>query len=222
MHILLIEDDVELGTELQKALACLGATSEWVRSARQARHFVNDNLATQRFACAVLDIGLPDGSGLDALKEWRNAGNAIPVILLTARDALDMRIAGLDAGADDYVIKPVAPSELLSRIRAVTRRAAGKSSSIWTVGNLRIDCSLHQVHLGPTEIILSPKEFQILHELARHSGKVVTRHRLSAAVAPLGEPMESGTLEWHIHNLRKKLGEQAIRTVRGVGYALLE
>lgn len=218
MHLLLVEDDLELGTAMLHALVARGFTNEWVRTARAALELVDD--VDSLFACAVLDLGLPDGEGLDVLKEWRRRGVRFPVILLTARDALQARVAGLDAGADDYVIKPVEPEELVSRIRAVTRRAGGHTSSLWSVGSLQIDLNLREVRQGGRPVELSRMEFDVVAELARHAGEVVSKHKLVRALAPLGEPMEFNALEVHIHHLRKKLGADSILTVRGVGYRI--
>ncbi|MGN6831273.1 response regulator [Paucibacter sp. M5-1] len=220
MHILLVEDDLDLGADLQKALKAHGLSSEWVRTLAQARALCGPADESMPYVCAVLDLGLPDGEGLTLLREWRRAALALPVILLTARDALEARVAGLDAGADDYVIKPVQAAELASRVRAVTRRAAGQASSIWTLGSISIDMGRREVRTDEELVSLSPREFAIVAELARHGGGVVTKHRLVRAVAPLGEALEFSALEWHIHNLRRKLGEDCIRTVRGVGYGM--
>ncbi len=218
MHLLLVEDDLELGTEMLHALVARGFTNEWVRTARAALDLV-DHVDTL-FACAVLDLGLPDGEGLDVLKEWRRKGARFPIILLTARDALQARVAGLDAGADDYVIKPVEPEELVSRIHAVTRRAGGHTSSLWSVGSLQIDLNLREVRQQGKPVELSRLEFDVVAELARHAGQVVSKHRLVRALSPLGDPMEFNALEVHIHNLRKKMGAGSILTVRGVGYRI--
>nr|WP_028310554.1 response regulator [Derxia gummosa] len=222
MHLLLVEDDLELGAELQRALAAHGLTSEWVRDVRHARALaeVADEEGAPRFACALLDLGLPDADGLSLLAHWRGRRVALPVIVLTARDALDARVAALDAGADDYVIKPCAPIEIASRVRAVVRRSAGQSTLVWRVGALGIDTGRHEVTLDGVPVTLSPKEFRIVVELARLPGETVSKHRLARAVAPLAEPMEFSALEWHIHNLRRKLGNERVRTVRGVGYWL--
>jgi two-component system response regulator QseB len=220
MHLLLIEDDLDLGAALQAALATQGFTSEWVRNARDARAHTRDGEA--RYACALLDLGLPDGQGVDLLRAWRNRNLAMPVIVLTANDAVSSRVGSLDAGADDYVIKPVAPEELTARVRAVTRRAAGQSSSRWRVGPLEVDVLRCEVRVDGCAIALSPKEFQIVEQLARHAGEVVPKHRVARALSPLGDPPEFVTLEWHVHNLRRKLGAQSIRTVRGVGYVMGE
>lgn len=219
MHLLLVEDDLDLGAELQRALAGHGYTSKWVRSAHHALSATESGASTL-FACALLDLGLPDGHGIDVLRHWRKQGLKLPVIVLTARDALESRISGLDAGADDYVIKPVAPEELASRIRAITRRVVGHTASVWVVGSLQIDLRARKVFTDGGEVILSPREFQIIVELAQCAGEVLPKHRIASALAPLNEPVDFNVLEVHIHNLRRKLGAQAIRTVRGVGYCL--
>jgi two-component system response regulator BasR len=218
MHLLIIEDDLELGAALQRALKGHGFTSEWVRNGKDALALSAN--PEQIFACALLDLGLPDKDGLDVLRQWRRLANTIPVILLTARDALQSRIDGLDAGADDYVIKPVAPAELASRIRAITRRLGGHSSSVWAVGRLEIDLRIYEVRIDGVVIDLSPMEFRIITELARYAGTVVAKQRIASAVQPLNEPIELNALEVHIHNLRRKLGSDSIRTVRGVGYSI--
>lgn len=217
MNILLVEDDLDLGAALQRALAGHELACTWVRSVRDARAQAE---ASEVFACAVLDLGLPDGEGLDLLRHWRRQRLALPVIVLTARDAVASRIDGLDAGADDYVIKPVAPEELASRIRAVTRRAAGQISSAWEIGKLRIDTGRRELQLDGVPVALSPREFQIVEELARNAGEVVPKHRMAQSLQPYGEPLEFSTLDWHIHNLRRKLGANLIQSVRGVGYCL--
>ena len=221
MHILLVEDDLELGAELQRALMSRGFTSEWVRQIKDADAFVQDH-SEFPYVCVLLDLGLPDGQGMDLLRRWRARGESVPVIVLTARDAVESRVLGLDAGADDYLIKPVAVEEIASRIRAVARRAAGQAAAIWTVGCLQIDPEKREVRVDGRHVALSPKEFLIVFELARQSGKVVPKHRIAQAIAPLGQPMDFGALEFHIHNLRRKLGEDCVRTVRGVGYCIAE
>lgn len=219
MHLLLVEDDLDLGAEIQRALQGRGFSSVWLRCARDARaHLAQAEDAA--IACVLLDLGLPDGEGLDLLKELRASGSDLPVIVLSARDALHSRVAGLDAGADDYLIKPIEPAELASRIRAVTRRVGGHSSQVWSVAGLQIDTGRREVQIDGDVIGLSPKEFMIVAELARHAGRVLPKHRLARSLAPLGEPLEFNALEVHVHNLRRKLGADTIRTVRGVGYVL--
>jgi two-component system, OmpR family, response regulator QseB len=221
LHLLLVEDDLDLGAEVQRALASFGYTSEWIRSVAAAQALTAKEDA-QRFACVLLDLGLPDGDGMRLITHWRSRGLALPIIVMTARDDLHLRVSGLDAGADDYVVKPVAMQELASRIRAVTRRAGGHSSGVWVIGAVVIDTARHELSLDGAPVALSPKEFAVITELARHAGSVVAKHRLAQAVAPLGESVDFGALEWHIANLRRKLGEARIRTVRGVGYSLAE
>ncbi len=219
MHLLLVEDDIELGTETQRALAARGFTSVWVRLAREAQNQWTTPDAAP-FDCVLLDLGLPDNDGMTLLQAWRNQGVRVPLIVLTARDALDSRVTGLNSGADDYVIKPVAPDELASRIHAVIRRTVGQTHCQWIVGDLQIDQSRHEVRLGGHSVPLSPREFDILVELAKRAGQVVTKHYLARALAPLGEPLHFNTLEFHVHNLRRKLDTARIETLRGIGYAL--
>jgi len=172
------------------------------------------------FACAVLDLGLPDGDGLQVLKEWRRKGAKLPVIVLTARDALESRVNALDTGADDYLIKPVDPEELASRIRAVTRRLGGHTTAIWSLGRLQIDLNTREVRQDGRIVDLSKMEFGVVAELSRNAGQVVTKNKLARALAPLSEAIEFNALEVHIHNVRKKLGIDSILTIRGVGYRI--
>ena len=223
MHLLLVEDDLELGAELQRALSGYGLTSEWVRGTRHARAMTEGECDddTPHFACVLLDSRLPDGDGIDLLVHWRRRSISMPVIVMSARDAVELRVAALDAGADDYVIKPCAPVEIASRVRAVVRRTAGQASQLWNVGALRIATGTREVRVDGEILPLSPKEYQVVVELARRPGETVSKQRLARAVAPLSEPLEFSALEWHIHNLRRKIGTQLIRTVRGVGYCLV-
>lgn len=218
MHVLLVEDDLELGTEMLNALNARGFTNEWVRSSRSATELVDG--ADSVFACAVLDLGLPDGDGLQVLKEWRRKGAKLPVIVLTARDALESRVNALDTGADDYLIKPVDPEELASRIRAVARRLGGHTTAIWSLGRLQIDLNTREVRQDGRIVDLSKMEFGVVAELSRHAGQVVTKNKLARALAPLSEAIEFNALEVHIHNVRKKLGIDSILTIRGVGYRI--
>jgi two-component system, OmpR family, response regulator QseB len=219
VHLLLVEDDLDLGAELQRALRRAGFTCVWVRRTKEAlEHTMAE--AEVPFACALLDLGLPDGDGLELIRAWRTHNLAMPIIVLTARDALESRLAGLDAGADDYVIKPVAPEELAARIRAVSRRATSHLTAVWQVGRLRVDPRQQQIFFDDAPVALSPKEYLVLAELARNPDRVVAKHRLAQALAPLDDPSAFNALEIHIHNLRRKLGADVICTVRGVGYRL--
>ena len=217
MHLLIIEDDLDLGRSLQQALKAEGQSSEWRRRVADApMHF-----EAADYDCVLLDLTLPDGFGLDLLAAWRRAGHTVPVIVITARESLEERLAGLDGGADDFIIKPFAMPELMSRIRAVVRRYAQQASEVWQLGDLRIEPRAHVVSLAGEVLDLSPREFQLLLELARDSSSVVPKGQLSQRLAPLGEGVEFGALEVHVSNLRRKIGAQRIRTVRGVGYQLV-
>src|SRR3990167_1128380 len=197
MHILLIEDDLDLGRALQSALKVEGLTSEWLRRTVDAPATVD----ATTIDCVLLDLTLPDGSGFDLLARWRAQGEQVPIIVITARSAVEDRLAGLDGGADDFVVKPFATAELLSRIRAVLRRSARQASERWVLGESR-------------------GEFQLLLGLAREPGVVVSKSLLSQRLDPLGEPVDFGAIEVHVSNLRRKIGAELIRTVRGVGYLL--
>ncbi|MEN9491832.1 MAG: hypothetical protein RJA63_2281 [Pseudomonadota bacterium] len=216
MHLLIIEDDLDLGLALQRALKAEGITSEWLRRAGD----VSRQIASEPYDCVLLDLGLPDAFGLDVLKRWRSDEVRIPVIVITARTSVEDRVRGLDLGADDFVIKPFAMAELVSRIRAVTRRFCRQTSEVWTVGALRLEPKRHFAELDGLPLNLSPREFQLLQELVREAGVVVTKHSLAQRLVPLGEALDFGAIEVHIFNLRRKIGAHRIRTVRGVGYML--
>ena len=216
MHILIIEDDLDLGTALQQALRAEGISSEWLRRVADApRSFADD-----AYDCALLDVSLPDGSGLDLLARWRRAGVALPVMIITARSGLDDRLAGLDGGADDFIIKPFATAELVARMRAVLRRYARQSSERWTIGEIEIEPRSYLAWLEKRELDLSPREFHLLLELARVPGTVVPKGVLAQRLEPLGDAVDFGALEVHVSNLRRKIGAHRIRTVRGIGYML--
>ncbi len=214
MHLLLIEDDLDLGRALSQALRSEGFSVEWLRRLRDAQHALDD----ARVDGVLLDVNLPDGSGLDLLAQWRRQGIAVPVIMITARTALEDRLSGLDGGADDYIVKPFATSELVSRIHAVRRRYAQQASEVWTFGALDIEPRRHGARLAGVELDLSPREFDLLIELAREPGRVVPKAELAQRLEPLGEPVNFSVIEVHLSNLRRKIGPERIRTVRGVGY----
>ena len=216
MHILIIEDDLDLGFALQQALRADGISSEWLRRIADAPVLARD----LPYDCALLDIALPDGSGLDLLKRWRASGVTLPAIMITARSALDDRLAGLDSGADDFIIKPFATAELVSRLRAVLRRSAQQASESWRIGDLQIEPRSYTARLAGATLELSPREFHLLLELAREPGVVVSKGVLAQRLEPLGDALDFGALEVHVSNLRRKIGAERIRTVRGVGYML--
>jgi DNA-binding response OmpR family regulator len=215
MRVLLVEDDLTLGAALTQALQRAGFAPLWVRRGAEARR----QWAVELFDLVLLDIGLPDGSGVDLLRELR-AESTLPVLMITALDGLEQRVGALRLGADDYLVKPFAIEELVARMHAVTRRHAGQASERWRVGPLQIDVAAQRVAVDGSEVALAPREFDLLVELARHRGRVVTRQRLEARLAGRGETLASNALDVHMHRLRRKLAPASIRTLRGIGFLL--
>jgi len=203
-----------VGDSLRTALRRQGFAADWVRDGRAA----DAVLASERFDAVLLDLGLPQRGGLEVLKALRARGDATPVIVLTARDALADKVAGLDAGADDYLVKPFELDELLARLRAVGRRAAGRASSALQVLDLRLDPGTHEVSRGGRPLLLSAREFAVLQALMERPGAIVSRAQLEDRLYGWGEELESNAISVYIHQLRKKLGDDLIHTVRGVGY----
>lgn len=216
MHILLVEDDLDLGRSLVKALGAAGHSAEWVRELNTADHLLD----RERHDCVLLDLSLPDGHGLDLLRRWRRLGTRTPLIIITASASIGDRLSGLGEGADDVLVKPFVVDELLARIQAVTRRAAGQALSVWSVGALAIDSERRECRLRGETVPLSPREFDTVLALARSSGKVLAKRRLAQQLVPLGDALDFNALEVHIHHIRRKLGAGWIRTVRGIGYIL--
>jgi two-component system response regulator QseB len=217
MHVLLVEDDLDLGRALQQALRADQISSEWVRRATDASRFVEQEHA---YDCILLDLSLPDGAGLDLLRRWRQAGLSAPLIIITAQSSLEERLAGLEGGADDFVLKPFVTAELIARIRAVVRRYARQTSEVWKVGPLEVEPRARVARLEGTPVELTLREFNVLLELARDYGAVVAKKDLSTRLEPLGDPVDMATIEVHVSNLRRKIGAHLIVTVRGVGYML--
>lgn len=216
MRLLLVEDDRSLGQGIRVALGAEGYTLDWLQDGASARHA----LRTETFDLLLLDLGLPRLDGLDLLQQLRAEQQDLPVLILTARDGTADRIAGLDAGADDYLIKPFDVDELKARVRALLRRSQGRAQPLLEHAGVSLDPATQQVRYLNTEVVVTPMEYQLLHQLMVRPGKVVTRERLSRALYGWQERVESNTLEVLIHNLRKKLCSELIRTVRGVGYVL--
>lgn len=216
MHVLIVEDDIEFGQALLGSLRLENISGVWVRSLREA-----DALIAEVPDCVLLDLALPDGEGIDLLRRWRARDHDVPVIVITARAALEDRISGLDGGADDFLTKPFAMAELVSRLHAVTRRHARQASESWRLGDLVIEPRTHRVWLRGEPIDLSPREFRLLTELARDPDGVVSKSLLGQRLEPLGDPLDAANVEVHLSNLRRKIGAERIRTVRGVGYQLL-
>jgi DNA-binding response OmpR family regulator len=218
MRLLLVEDDKALGEGLRLGLRQEGYTVDWLEDGASALHA----LLSEDFDLLVLDLGLPRMSGLQVLRELRRSGSALPVLILTARDATEDRIAGLDAGADDYLVKPFDLDELKARLRALLRRSAGRAELRIEHAGVSLDPSSQQVSYQGKPVPMTPKEYLLLHELLSQPGKVLTRERLAQLLYGWDEEAESNTLEVHIHHLRKKLFRGLIRTVRGVGYLVEE
>jgi two-component system, OmpR family, response regulator QseB len=214
MHLLIVEDDIDLGQALLAALKAEGLSALWVRRLAD----VPPGLGDPTPACVLLDLGLPDGEGLELLRCWRSTHDSVPVIVMTARSALEDRLSGLHGGADDYVIKPFAVAELVARIWAVIRRSAAQASPVWTLGDILLEPRAHLAWRGGEPLDLSPREFRLLVELAREPGAIVSKGVLAQRMEPLGEPIDHATVEVHLSNLRRKIGPERVHTVRGVGY----
>ena len=213
MRILLAEDDALLGDGLRAGLRQLGFQVDWVRDGAAAER----ELRAEPYAAAVLDLGLPRVDGLDVLSAVRRAGKTLPVLVLTARDAVPDRVRGLDRGADDYVVKPVDLQELAARLRALVRRAHGQPRERLAVRDLELDPAGRTARRNGLEVALSAREFDVLHHLMLNAGRVLTRDQIEQNLYSWGEEVDSNTVEVHVHHLRRKLGADCIRTVRGVG-----
>lgn len=216
MRLLLVEDDRLLGDGLLAGLRQEGYAVDWVRTGEQALQA----LADPAFELAILDLGLPGLDGLEVLRRLRQRPAPLPVLVLTARDTVADRVRGLDAGADDYLIKPFDLDELCARVRALLRRSQGRATPELCCGELVLKPAARSVHYRHAPVDLSPREFAILQALMEHAGRVVTRERLLDSLYGWDQGVESNALEVHIHHLRRKLGPGLIRTVRGVGYQL--
>lgn len=217
MRILLAEDDPLLGDGLQSGLRQLGFQVDWVRSGDAAER----ELRSGAYAAAVLDLGLPRKEGLDVLKALRREGVHLPVLVLTARDSVPDRVRGLDLGADDYVVKPVDLQELAARLRALVRRAHGQPQDVLRAGGIELDPAARAVRRGGKPLQLHSREFDLLHLLMLNTGRVLSREQLEQHLYSWGREVESNAIEVHVHHLRRKLGNDLIRTVRGVGYTIL-
>jgi len=216
MKLLIVEDDELLQSGLAQALSAKGYAVDCAGSAAES----NALLRSGQYTLIVLDLGLPDRDGASLLRQWRREGLAIPVLILTARDALEDRVEGLDAGADDYLIKPFALAELQARVRALIRRYQGHSDNQLQQGDLTLNLSSQQVLLENQSVDITPKEFALLTRLLMRIGQNVHRETLQQDLYSWNDDPGSNTLEVHIHNLRRKLGKDRIKTVRGVGYRL--
>jgi two-component system response regulator QseB len=217
MRLLILEDDAQLGDALATGLRQLGHAVDWFASGAQADAAID----SAPYDAAVLDLGLPGTDGMVWLRRWRERGSVLPVLILTARDGVEQRIGGLDAGADDYLIKPISTEELAARLRAMLRRATGRAQSEWTHGALRYDTVSKQVHWQGRPVELTARELALLEALLKHPQRVLSKTQLQEQLYDWsGREPESNALEVHIHRLRRKIHPDIVRTVRGVGYAL--
>lgn len=214
MRLLLVEDDVILGDGLKVGLSLDGYAVDWLTDGVQA----DEALKLNSYDLVVLDLNLPRMDGMTVLKNLRRRKDKTPVLVLTARDGISERVAGLDSGADDFVCKPFDLAEICARLRALSRRHEGDSSPILEYKDISIDPAAHQVHQNGQAVELSNKEYAILHYLVANKGHVKSRERLEAALYPFGFEVGSNAVEVHIHHLRRKLGNNVIRNIRGVGY----
>jgi two-component system response regulator QseB len=214
MRLLLVEDDSMIGESVRKGLQQDGFAVDWVQDGRAAEIA----LETNPYDTLLLDLGLPRKAGLDVLAALRRRGNSIPVLILTARDAVADRVKGLDAGADDYLVKPFDLEELAARIRALLRRKSGRADPVVQVGNLVLNPATHEASLEGKPIMLSAREFALIQALAERPGAVLSRAQLEEKLYGWGHEVESNTVEVYVHSLRRKLGANFIRNVRGVGY----
>lgn len=218
MRVLLVEDDRLLGDGVKAGLTGAGFVVDWVRDGEAALAA----LGCESFAAVLLDLGLPRKDGVAVLAALRAAGNSVPVLVLTARDQVADKVRALDQGADDYVVKPFDLDELAARLRALVRRSQGRADASLRHGELTLDPAARTVTLKGEPVLLTGKEFELLRMLLDGAGRVLTRRTLDEQLYAWGEAVESNALEVHIHHLRRKLGSELIRTVRGVGYMVDE
>jgi two-component system response regulator QseB len=217
MRVLVIEDDPMIGRAVMAGLQDGGYTVDWVRDGLEADAALSHRL----YDLALLDLGLPRRDGLEILKDLRRSGSTLPVVVITARDAVADRVAGLDHGADDYLVKPFDLDELLARARAVIRRKQGRSTPEISCGALTVDPVKRLVRFRGHPVELSAREFAVLEALMKDPGAVVSREKLEDAVYGWGEEVGSNSIEVHLHHLRRKLSPELIRNVRGVGYRIV-
>ena len=218
MRLLLVEDDPMIGNSVQSGLRQDGYSVDWVRDGAAAELAMANGV----YELLLLDLGLPHKSGLDLLTGLRKKGASLPVLVITARDSVADRVKGLDAGADDYLVKPFDLTELSARIRALMRRQAGRSSPVIEHGPLSLNPATHEVTLDGTQVSLSAREFALLHAFLEQPGVPLSRTQLEERLYGWDEEIESNVVEVYIHSLRRKLGAEWIRNVRGVGYLFPE
>ena len=219
MRILLVEDDILLGDGICQGLKENNYTTDWIQDGETAFKVIKH----EHFDIIILDLGLPKKSGIEVLKHIRENNITTPVIILTARDTIEDRVAGLDAGADDYLTKPFELEELYARIRACQRRASKDAQVEFKLGTLTIKPNSREVLIGDEQVFLSRREYSLLYKLMEKPNSVISRELLIQSLYGWSEDIESNTIEVHIHNLRKKIGSSAkISTIRGIGYIIEE
>ncbi|EJN09785.1 response regulator [Herbaspirillum sp. YR522] len=214
MRVLLVEDDPMVGEAVRKGLRLDGFAIDWVQDGKSADAALRD----EQYAMLLLDLGLPQKDGLAVLKTLRERGNPLPVLITTARDAVADRVAGLDAGADDYLIKPFDLEELSARMRALLRRQSGRADSLVQVREVVLNPATHEVSVSGQAVNLSAREFALLRAFMDRPGVILSRAQLEEKLYGWDDSIESNAVEVHIHALRKKLGSDFIKNVRGVGY----
>lgn len=216
MRLLLVEDDKMIGEGLEKALRQSGFSVNWVQDGKTADNALQD----ERYELIVLDLGLPEQSGLDVLKNVRARQNTTPVLILTARDAVSDKVKGLDLGADDYMLKPFALEELEARIRSLLRRSAGQAGEWLENNDLRLNPKTHEVVYKGTKVVLSGREFSLMFALMKNPGAVLSKTQLEDSIYGWNEETSSNAVEVHIHQIRKKLDSDVIKNIRNLGYTL--
>jgi DNA-binding response OmpR family regulator len=216
MRVLLVEDDEMIGHSLREALVSHGWSVDWVKDGQLAQ----SALADGDYACMLLDLGLPKRDGIEVLRRARADGDSTPVLVLTARDAIDDRIAGLDLGADDYLLKPYEFRELLARMRAVIRRRDGAAHSVIGSEAVQLDLTTREVLVQGDRSQLSAREFALLHALLERPGAILSRDQLESRIYGWGEEVSSNAVDVLIHGMRRKLGAEVIRNVRGLGWRI--
>lgn len=216
MRLLLVEDDRLLGEGIEMGLKQQAYIVDWLQDGEAAVLAIMH----EEYDAVVLDIGLPRKNGIEVLNEIRRKGKTVPVLILTALDAIEDRVAGLDAGADDYLTKPFDLNELYARIRALIRRSSGRAEAKIIHADLELDPASHQVNFSGKPVDLSRREYTVLLELMENRGRVLSRRQLEQGLYGLGEEVESNAVEVHVHHIRKKIDSKLIRTVRGVGYII--
>ena len=214
MRVLLVEDDEMIGQSLKQALGGNGWSVDWVKDGLLAQSALSDG----GYACVLLDLGLPKRDGIEVLRKARSEGDHTPVLVLTARDGLDDRITGLDIGADDYLVKPYEFRELLARMRAVIRRRDGAAHSVIGGADLQLDITTREVLVQGERSQLSAREFALLHALLERPGAILSRDQLESRIYGWGEEVSSNAVDVLIHGMRRKLGADTIRNVRGLGW----